>query len=290
MSSGETRRTRNTVPDWKLERFLLEELDDLEMQEIRAWIETDEVLQKRLRAMEQSNQEILREYPPGWMASRIREKLGPAPKPRRTLRRAGATWRVLVPAAAGVLLAVLVLPHLFRRTDVPPGVDTRLKGASQLLRIYRKTDTGTTLLQDGARATAGDLIRIQYQTGDRPFVAILSVDARGTITRHLTAPDGGAVEVDPMLPHFLDHSFELDDTPGWEVFYLVAASTPFSVDRITHAIGEALPSSPTGQPDRQRTRPGPSGRGLRAMPGPLDLPDDFRTTRFTLIKNVHHED
>ena len=62
-------------PDWKLERFLLGELDPDEMEMIRREIEKDPDLENRLEAFRQSDKEILERYPAQMMEQRIRAKV-----------------------------------------------------------------------------------------------------------------------------------------------------------------------------------------------------------------------
>jgi hypothetical protein len=277
--------SRAEIPDWKCERFLLNELDKAEMKEIRRLADTDKRLRDRLQAIERSNREILREYPPGWMAQQIRGKLGGDKTATSEKRRARRFWSLrggLVPAGliAVLVVAVLVVPQLIPVGDQSPSETVRLKGVTTQLGLYRKTESGSERLGDGDRAAEYDLILLQYQIEKQCYGAVLSVDGWGTITMHVPDKGNGAVEMRPGRPHLMDHAYELDDAPNWEIFILVTSSAPFTIDVVSQAVEKSLSLL-------QRES---ESLAFVELPRPLNLPKGFEVSRFTLIKDSHHED
>ena len=225
------------VPDLILERYRLGEMSAAEIEEIRRRLEMDEGLRDRLQALSESDGEIARRYPPGWLAERIRERLGRVadhPSP-------GIGWRFRIAAAAAAVVVIAVGWHLFDPLSLQPGVTPpavtelgdRIKGDTLVL--FRRTADGSEMLADGARVRAGDQIRIGYRGAGPSYGVILSIDGRGVVTRHyplrgeLAAPLGGNGLA------LLDQAFELDDAPGWERFYLVAGPEAFQVDLVMEA-------------------------------------------------------
>jgi hypothetical protein len=280
MNQKDQRSTTGGIPDWKCERFVLNELDEAEMDEIRRAADDDERLRARLEALEHSNREILAEYPPGWMGGQIRERL--------ESRAARPDWRfrfprtTLVPAGlvAVVAVAVFVLPNLIPTGD-PTGPEvTRIKGLSPQFRLYRKTESGSEQLEDGDLAAEHDLILLQYQTDDQGHGVILSVDGRGVITRHLPESGSQAAELELRRSRLLSYAYELDDAPGWEVFAFVTSSSAFPINSVVRAIEESLSFSRIDSV---------TGTYLEA-PQSLGLPEGFRVSTFTLIKDSRHED
>jgi hypothetical protein len=285
MSSNDEKSKQNHIPDWKIERFLLGELDDSEMKLIRRAVESDERLRARLDEIERSNEKILRAYPPGWMNRQIREKLGGEVLSRRAGRRKHRFRTIRVPLApaavlAVVALAIVVLPYLLSNGDFPGTEVTRLKGSTPQLRLHRKTASGSEQLRDGDRATQNDRILLQYHTDQAGYGAILSVDGRGTITRHLPAEGDEAVALESGRAQLLDYSYELDDAPHWEVFVFVTSSTAFRIDRIVATIEESLSLSSFDSASDSYTIP----------PDSLDFPEGYRYATFTLIKDSDHAD
>ncbi len=62
------------VPDWKLERYLLEELAPAEAREVAA-LERDHVeVRARLETVRASNTELQARYPAAWMSRQIRRR------------------------------------------------------------------------------------------------------------------------------------------------------------------------------------------------------------------------
>jgi hypothetical protein len=277
MNRNERRVAEPEIPDWKLERFLLGELPEETMEEIRRIADEDTIVQARLDELKRSNQQILDEYPVERMASRIQARLLRDNAGRSTAGRRRTLRFALVPAGlvAALALAVFVLPNLPRTGNVTAPDVTRIKGPSAHFRLHRKTATGSELLEDECRAAEKDLVLLQYQTDQPAYGAILSVDGRGTITRHLPESGTQAVELELGGSHFLAHAYELDDAPGWEVFYFVTFPSPFTIDTVTRAVEGAL--GPSGFDGDSGTR--------KDLPSSLDLPEGFHVSKFTLVKD-----
>jgi hypothetical protein len=149
-----------------------------------------------------------------------------------------------------------------------PGGDDRIKGLRPSLVVYRRTDRGSEMLADDASAKAGDVIRLGYVPGDRVYGVILSIDTRGTVTRHLPSAGTRAAVLAHERVNLLDTAFELDDVPGWERFYFITSDTDFDVAPVVDAVRRTAAS---GQDARRRT---------------LALPRNFDQFVFQLQKEV----
>jgi hypothetical protein len=271
--------TNAQIPDWKCERYLLNELDDAEMEFIRRAAERDESLRARIEALEGSSREILEQYPPPWMSQRIGEKLAKTEASSRRTRRARPTHfprAVLVPAGVltAAVLVLFVLP-VFQSADRADIEQTRVKGSLAHLRLHRAVEDGSQELEDGDHAEAGDLIRLQYEADADAYGAILSLDGRGTITTHLPANGNEAAPLEAGQSRFLDYAYELDDAPRWELFLFFSSPETFRLDDLIAAL-EALPS--VAQPDEL-------DRIEEDLLEELQLPDSFRVSTFILIKD-----
>lgn len=257
-------RDREQIPDWKLERFLLGELDPDEMNRIERELKGDEALQARLKALEESNQELLERYPAPWMARQIERKLESSASHRKTAkdRRGFRLWPVpALSMAAVVILLLAVMPQsrdwLLGETDRPvPITDTRIKGLEPQLKLYRKTESGSERLQNGVAAREHDLILIQYEAAGKGYGVIFSVDGHGSITRHIPLEGDKSPELDQDGAISLDFAYELDDAPLWEKFYFVTSdslfdvetaigSVPDSISKVTSAGGDSLTLPPS---------------------------------------------
>jgi hypothetical protein len=236
------------IPDLILEQYRLRELPAVDAQRVEHLLSTDEALRSRFEALEQSDHEIARQYPAGWLAPRIRARLPPSPRRRWTSSQAPAGnsigWRIPLALAAAAVVVLLVIPRsaIVPETGVSPAVedgDIRIKGLEPALTIYRRTAAGSETLADGSVARAGDLLRLGYNSARRPYGIILSIDGRGVVTLHF--PPGGD-RAAPLVRDgetFLDTAYELDEAPGVERFYFVTGETPFLVAPVMDAARKA---------------------------------------------------
>lgn len=240
-------RNDREVPDGVLERYLLGELPEGELAQIRDALAADGALRERLEMLEQSNREILEVYPADQMSRAIE---------RRMVEQEDvvSTNVIFFPtgwaAAAVILLAGMLawrpepvrdLIAYFKNQPAPvwevedlelvaPTPDdwnpdglevVRIKGATRLV-LYRKTETGSELLHNGAVARQGDLIQILYHAAGQKYGAILSTDGRESVTMHLPPVGTQAALLDDVKNEAvsLGFAYELDDAPHWERFLL----------------------------------------------------------------------
>ena len=260
-----------TVTDLALEQYRLNELPPAEAERVRSALDTDASVRGRLAMLAQSDEAIARQYPPAWLVSQIRARAAvgrAAVLPRRPL--VGWAWPL---GLATVVLALLfTLPGSVLSPNLSPTVsttdDSRPKGVQPALAVYRRTDHGSETMADGAVASAGDLLRIGYPAVPQVYGVILSVDGRGTVTRHLPANGARAARLGHARLNLLDAAYELDDAPGWERFYFVAADTEFDLEPIVTAVRQL------------------AARDLRHPPGLLPLGREFSQAMFLVQKEA----
>ncbi|MCA9726202.1 MAG: hypothetical protein R3E12_02455 [Candidatus Eisenbacteria bacterium] len=285
MSSRDPHDPLPEIPGWKCERFLLGELDEAEMKRIRDRASRDERLRERLHQLELSNREILAAYPPRQSSRQVRDRLRRAESEGRPSTGGGTRFvlrtllspKTLIPigAVAATVLALLLLPHP-NPTEGPPLPEvTRIKGPAAELHLYRKTAESSEELTDGAAAAEHDMVLLEYRTSAPAFGVILSLDGRGTVTHHLPEEGSVAIALEQGGGHFLEHAYELDDAPRWEVFFLVTAPSPFPLDRVERAMRKSW-----SEAQNFVRSPGVDD----SLPA-LDLPTDLRIVRLTLNKD-----
>jgi hypothetical protein len=143
---------------------------------------------------------------------------------------------------AASLVLVVFLPRMGPiETD-----GDRIKGLLPGLAVFRKTDSGSETLADGAIAHSGDVIRLGYRAAGKPYGVILSIDGRGAVTRHLPPNGDQAASLHGEPTVLLDQAYELDDAPRWERFYFVTGETSFAVQPVMDAARRAA-SNPRPQ-------------------------------------------
>ena len=257
-------RKERPVSDYQLERYLLREGSAAELAGLEQRLADDPVLARRLEDLRRSNEELRRRYPPQWMGRRIEGRMQRGRS--GTARRGWSGYRPWAVPAVALVLAVAAVPALFEATKDSPlpagdreevdsgrgrtgaagGGETALRvkgdGKGPRLVIFRKLAGGHERLEDGAPARSGDLVQIAYRSDGLAFGAVLSVDGRGAVTRHLPVSGEEAVPLAPA--DTLDFAYELDDAPLWERFFLVASDRPFGLAALEEqlAAGDLAPA------------------------------------------------
>jgi hypothetical protein len=149
-----------------------------------------------------------------------------------------------------------------------PGDTERLKGSAHpSLAVYRRTDSGSERLADGAVARPGDLLRVGYASAGRPYGLILSIDGRGAVTLHLPPAGDRAVPLTMGKTILLDAAYELDDAPRVERFYFVTGKEAFAAEPVLSAAR------------REAARQG-------AVPATLPLPAGLEQVTFAIQKEA----
>lgn len=251
------------VPPLVLERLAHGELSPAEAERVRAELGPD--ADAAVRSILEDDAATLAAHPPAQVADEVRRRLAraasvaaPRPTPTRwwipamALVATGAlAWLVVRPTPGdeaahrdGVLgdpRAVILDDDGGQGDVVDP---TRIKGAPQLT-IERMGARGPERLGDGDVVGAGDLLQLQYRAAGREQGVIVSIDGRGTATLHFpaTADASAKLRAGGLVP--LDHSYELDDAPKYERFFLVTAARggAVDVDTVVHA-AETLAHQP----------------------------------------------
>jgi hypothetical protein len=262
---------REEPTDLELERYCLGELPSGRAHAIQARLASDPALRARVEALERSSAEILAAHPPALAAAHIRARVPDPAGARRSARVPSLGLATALAAAAALAMAVLLPTHA---RQVGDGVDTgadvvRVKGAQRpriLLFRQRTSEEGPPAepLAPGARAREKDVVQVVYHPGGRRYGVIVSVDGRGTVTRHLPREGGVAAPLAEEGPVTLDAAYQLDDAPAFERFYFVTADKPFAVEPVLAA----------------------ARRSFAAGTLRLDLPAAFAQAAFSLAKDT----
>ncbi len=259
-----------TLSDLTLERFHLDELPAADASRITAAIAREPDLQRRLAALSESDGELRdRDILERLTRGVVARATGPAP---RALRQRVRPWHWAAVAGASALVVVALWGPILRQGTVATspvprsGSGDRVKGEASSLMLYRKDDAGVELLSDGAPVRRGDLIRIAYRAASPCFGVIVSIDGAGVVTRHLPVDAEAAAPMRPGEATPLDTSYELDDAPKWERFFLVTGERAFDVQAVLEAARRAA-----------------TGAGADP-PASLALPADLHQSSFLLRK------
>jgi hypothetical protein len=264
------------VPDWMLERYLLDELPRKERRQMEKELERDPSLRAALEKLRQDDRRVLAAYPPDQVIPQILKRAALA----RPEAKAARPWRlawIAAPALALALFMLVILPPLLQRRlaapgGAPTGDYTAVKGGepqslrSPALRLYRRGSDGDRVLRDGATARAGDLIQVAYSAAGRANGVILTIDGAGAVTLHFPKTEESTTALAGGRLVLLPSSFEMDQAPRFERFIFITAAGPLP----TAAILEKAKLL--------------AAAGDRAMTGQLDLPADCGQVSLLLRK------
>lgn len=224
---------KSHVPDWLLERLALGELPDHEANRVREALEKEPGGLLRLEALEASNREILAKHPPARVAASIRARA-------ESGNNRATGWKVLAVALPALLAGTFLLVD--RGTVPSPNEDveiTRLKGQKPQLTIHRMGAKGPEPLRPGDEVQESDWLQLSYRAAGQRYGVIVSLDGNRTVTRHLPLRGDEAVSLQQGGNVSLSSSYQLDDAPDFERFFLITSDEPFHVDMVVKA-AEAL--------------------------------------------------
>lgn len=158
---------------------------------------------------------------------------------------------VLAPIAAAAVVAVALLV----RTEPPSGYEYGVKGSGMALAVYVGGDQGAAAVPDGAVVPATAALRFRVHPSTRCWLWILSVDAKGEISR-LYPPKGIPPDLRAEGP--VPGGAVLDGQSGPERIFAVCAP---SQEMSWNEVKATAASAASGGPE--------SVRGARTLGGSL---------------------
>lgn len=228
----------NKISDFKLERYLLGDLPEGEMQALREREACDEIFAARVREMREQGERFLAENP----FSAIEDKLKNAERSEILPNRSFNTLWLKIAAALVIALGVFSAVVLNRNVTTYEGSGTsmevaladtddgtRIKGMSASLEVWKKTGDSAVQMVNLGDAFEGDEIQLRYRVPQKCFGMLFSMDGNGTITMHMGEGDK-AIELEPGKMTTLPFAYKLDNAPKFEKFFLLTSEKAFEID------------------------------------------------------------
>ena len=226
------------ISDFKLERYLLGDLPEGEMQALREREACDEIFAARVREMREQGERFLAENP----FSAIEDKLKNAERLEILPNRSFNTLWLKIAAALVIALGVFFAVVLNRNVATYEGSGTsmevaladtddgtRIKGMSASLEVWKKTGDSAVQMVNLGDAFEGDEIQLRYRVPQKCFGMLFSMDGNGTITMHMGEGDK-AIELEPGKMTTLPFAYKLDNAPKFEKFFLLTSEKAFEID------------------------------------------------------------
>jgi hypothetical protein len=229
-----------TIPNWKIERYLLGELSTREMVALKSLENKNVEFCSQLSLLRDSNEKLLAEYP----ASEFAEKMQAAKF--KVIEPINNRWLTPLAACAVLLISATVLITVFSDENIAGDnlamnavineEGTRVKGLKTDLEVWRKTADSIEKLSNDSEAKAGDLLQMRYIAEEKYYGILLSMDGNKVLTIHLSGENGRAKELEAGKIVSLENSYELDNAPKFEIFYLFTAKEEFALAPITEEL------------------------------------------------------
>ena len=222
------------ISDFKLERYLLGELPEVEMAALRKREAEDELFAARVKMMREEGERFLAENP----FSALEDKLE---NDQRSVER---TLWLRVAAVLVVAFGIFSVVVLNRQTDIvndasaTSGMDvamadvdngTRIKGMTAGLEVWKKMGDSAMQMVNLGEAREGDEIQLRYRVPQKCFGMLFSMDGNGTVTMHM-GEGNRAVELEPGKMTTLPFAYKLDNAPKFEKFFLLTSGEMFEFD------------------------------------------------------------
>ena len=222
------------ISDFKLERYLLGELPEVEMAALRKREAEDELFAVRVKMMREEGERFLAENP----FSALEDKLE---NDQRSVER--SLW-LRVAAVLVVAFGIFSVVVLNRQTDIvndasaTSGMDvamadvdngTRIKGMTAGLEVWKKMGDSAVQMVNLGEAREGDEIQLRYRVPQKCFGMLFSMDGNGTVTMHM-GEGNRAVELEPGKMTTLPFAYKLDNAPKFEKFFLLTSGEMFEFD------------------------------------------------------------
>lgn len=227
--------TIKKISDFKMERYLLGELPDAEMRELREREVSDEIFAARVKKLREENGRILEECPFNALEARL-EMAG-----KSFSSAVGTAFWLKV--AAALVVALGIFSAVFMGRDVvtmqsddasmevamADAGDTRIKGLDARMEVWKKTGDSAVQLTNGSEVREGDEIQLRYSVPEKCYGMLLSLDGNGTFTMHMS--DGmSAMKLEPGKMTTLPYAYRLDNAPKHETFFLLTSHNSFDFD------------------------------------------------------------
>ena len=222
---------KTIISELQLEQLVLGELSSPEEARVREIIAIDSEVKSRFETILRTNESLLEEYPPAAVQleveKRLREVQPPLPIENERSSFAGLLFSLRWGALAACALALIVF--VVPLQEEPPGF--RVKGMQAHLVAHRIAGENAQLLPPDSRVSEGDRIQLSIVGGEDLFAVVFSLDGEGTVTLHYPREEDHSeklVERSMSLPT----SYELDDAPRFERFFLVTHAEPLNASDV----------------------------------------------------------
>ena len=195
-------------------------------------------LRDRLVELKKSNANILQTYPVEQVFVKVDQR---SHKLRTGEVLHSPLYRLGVAATLPLFLVVILIQWFpMNKSDkvidmLPMEQGVRLKGLTPKVVLYRQGVSSLEQVSENTLLKENERLQLAYVAAGYQYGVIFSIDGRGVVTTHF--PDYlPSSNLSPSLEDggetYLSYSYELDDAPIFERFFIVASHQPFDVSLV----------------------------------------------------------
>lgn len=213
-----------------LEQYVVGELDSEQSAAVRQHCDTCKECSSYVAMLQEEREEFLVKHP---FASFSRAH---APVVRLPWYRGFSlgTLRPAIVAVGAVMLVTIAIVPVVNRGNRTPKDQVRFKGAPPLSFVYQRDGKTSPGVLSG-KYREGDRIQVTCSPSHYPYVSLLSIDSRGTVSFYQpdTRSEFCTVPAEPGKPLLFPGSIELDATPGAELVIALFSREELSTAMVT---------------------------------------------------------
>lgn len=204
----------NRTPDWKLEKYILGELE----------LNPSEEDLLRIEELKKENSAFLQANPYSSFEQKLKNK---------NIFSKIKSFLFLPKYSLSLSLVLVLIMGVFFNTNFN---DTeRLKGESvDRLFFYKSTNGVVSEFDTSQTIKKGDLIQISFLSSNYEYGIIFSVDGNSKSTMHYPPEEDKiyAAILPLEIKININSAYELDNAPSFETFYFVLAHNEFNIENV----------------------------------------------------------
>jgi len=233
------------IKPWLLERYILGELAEHNSMKIKSRLEKDISARHQIEKLIQSNKNFLTRYPSKQILVEIMRRYDS--EKNKVVRKKRKVLRLFFLASSTIsLMIVFITICLIMQKNSSINLNSRFENLNEnrakgtvLLEmrnpeifIVRKKAGGVEQLHQGSIVKKGDLLQVGYRTAEETNGIIVSIDGNRVVTLHYPENINEAPLLQKNKQIYLGNSYELDNAPDFERFFLITSKSDFDLSKI----------------------------------------------------------
>lgn len=271
---------KDKIKPWILERYILGELSPHKSMEIKNLLKKEKNIKLRIERLIQSNKDFLKQYPSEQILPEIMSRCDNEKNKSERKKRNVHRLFLWVSSSVSLMIVLLTIFLALQKNNMFNPESSRensrenrakgivpLKASQPEIFIFRKNKDGVEQLHEGSVVNKGDLLQISYLSVNDTKGMIVSIDGNRVVTLHYPENINDSPLLQKHKQAYLENSYELDNAPDFERFFLITSNSEFDLKEIMFEVESFARYS------------------MRIKEEELDLNDNYNQVSIILIKD-----